>query len=226
MGIELNKNDLESDLNNMFDSNAEFPFNEIIKQVEKKTPLPKFKSAYDKFMISNVEEKYGNEIAEFDSACLIRDLLIKRLAEEFVELHAREAESPYNKSWILPVQRLDFSIDSLKLIDRKNNYSDSFKSNFSNKEILPLLTGYVLHSIFSNKTQQGWNIVYANNLYKTALKPNAGKKEIAPCDYIKSCLFGGFKLSELTETLNLITIGLEENYSPWRRQYLSRVSNP
>ncbi|TNE53859.1 MAG: hypothetical protein EP338_10040 [Bacteroidetes bacterium] len=224
MKIKLNKNNLISDVNEMFNKDEEFPYYTVLKELEKKYALPKFKEAYNNFRYAGDEfrKQISDKVRTYDNACLMRDLIIKRLAEEFRELHALES----SEYWAIPVKKLDFSIESLELIDGKNHYRSAFKSYFFTKHILPLVTGYVMHTILTNSIQHGWNVVYADSLYKTVLKPCAGKKEIYPYEYIKTCLLSGFKLSELNETLRSITNGLAENRDLWRRPYLSDVSNP
>lgn len=208
-------------IDQVFDESSDATFHDIIKRVETTHPLPKFKEAYYHFIDFEPEE-YGDILKAYDNACLLRDVLIQRLAEEFVEMHARESRA----YWALPVKELDYSLDSIKLIDEKNMYSGAFTQSYCTKNILPLLAGYLIHTILKNTTQHGWEVRYTNNLYKTTFKPSAGAQTITPFDYIKMCLFSGFKFSELYHCLISITEGLANNYGIWRRQYLSDESKP
>ncbi|HTF02491.1 MAG TPA: hypothetical protein VK826_00640 [Bacteroidia bacterium] len=223
--IQLDSKSGQQKISDLFDQGAGISFFNFIKIVEKEHPLPKFKEAYYTFS-SGTADAYTEKIREYDNACLLRDFLIKRLAEDFVQMHAREAAAPTSKYWVLPENELDFSIESLNILDRKNTYTSNFKEKFCTSDILPLLTGYILHCILKNTVQHGWEMRYADNLYHVELRPSAGSKMIAPCDYIKSCFYSGFKYAELYHCLQSNTVGLSENYKPWRRQYLSDVSNP
>lgn len=222
--IKLDAKSGQQKISDLFDHGAGIPFFNFMKAVEKEHSLPKFKEAYDTF--AGTADIYTEKIREYDNACLLRDFLIKRLAEEFVQLHAREAENPTSKYWILPENKLDYSIESLSLLDQKNTYTDHFKQKFCTTDLLPLVTGYILHCILKNTVQHGWEMRYADNIYQVEFKPSAGSKVIVPCDYIKSCFYSGFKYVELYNCLQSNTAGLSENYKPWRRQYLSDVSNP
>ncbi len=225
--IQLDLKSLQQKVNRLFGDGG-FVSSNTIKVISKDHPLPKFKEAYYdiRFAGNDYKEQISDKIREFDTACLIRDLFIKALAEEFVHIHIREADDPTNEYWILKENELDFSIESLKRLDKKNTYTDFFNRKFCKDEWLPLITGYVLHTILKNTEQHGWNIIYADDIYKIKFKPNAGSKEIVPCDYIKACFNSGFKYIELYNCLQSITAGLSENYSLWRRQYLSNKSEP
>lgn len=225
--IQLDIKTHQQKVNELFVNKDFVPYNSI-KTIEKKYPLPKFKEAYYdvRFAGDIYREGIWDKIREFDNACLIRDLLIQGLAKEFVHTHVREANDPTNKYWVLKEDELDFSIESLDRLDGKNTYTDYFNQKFCADEWLPLISGYVLHTILKNTDQHGWNVIYADNLYKIKFKPNGGSKLIDPCDYIKSCFNSGFKYVELYNCLQSITSGLSENYHPWRRQYLSAKSNP
>lgn len=221
--IQLEKGKQQQIINDLF-GNLDNSFYQIIKTVEKEYPLPKFKQAYHEFV--GTADMYLEEIREYDNACLLRDLLIKTLADEFVQMHIREAGNPTNKYWVLPENELDFSIESLNRLDKKNTYTDFFKQKFCSTDLLPLLTGYILHTILKNSVQHGWQVIYADNIYQIQFKPCAGNKVIIPCDYIKNCFYSGFKYVELYNCLESNTVGLSENYSPWRRQYLLEESHP
>lgn len=214
-------------VNNLFEG-GDFVSADTIKFIAKESPIPKFKEAYNDMCFAGDEykEQMTDKIRGFDQACLIRDLLIKRLAEEFVHMHVREADDPTNEFWILGENELDYSIESLCRLDAKNTYTDYFNQKFCKDEWLPMITGYVLHTILKNVEQHGWNVEYADDICKIKFKPNAGSKMIDPCDYIKACLISGFKYVELYNCLISLTSGLSENYAPWRRQYLSEESNP
>ena len=221
--IQLDIKEQQEIINGLF-GNLDNSFFQTIKAVEKEYPLPKFKEAYHTFV--GTADEYTEKIREYDNACLLREILIKRLAEEFVQMHVRESDDPTNKYWILQENELDFSQESLNKLDKKNTYTEHFKQNFCNSHILPLLTGYVLHTILKNMTQHGWEVRYNDNIYNILFKPSAGSKEIVPCDYIKTCFYSGFKYNELYNCLQSNVSGLSENYQPWRRQYLSEKSNP
>lgn len=217
--IQLEKEKQQQIINDLF-GNLDNSFYQIIKIVEKEYPLPKFKQAYSIF---GVVGEYAEKIREYDNACLLRDLLIERLAKEFVHTHVREQDDPTNKYWILKENELDFSIESLNVLDGKNTYTHFFKNNFCKSHLLPLITGDVLHTILKNSTQHGWEVRYADNIYQLHI---TGIKEIVPFDYIKCCFDSGFKYIELYNCLQVNIEGLSENYRPWRRQYLSDTSNP
>lgn len=221
--IQLDIDKQQQIINGLF-GNLGISFFQIIKIVEKEYPLPKFKEAYHTFV--GTADEYTEKICAYDNACLLREILIKRLAEEFVQMHERERDDPTNKYWTLSENELNFSIESLNTLDENNTYTDYFKQTFCNSHILPLLTGYVLHTILKNTTQHGWEVRYADNIYQILFKPSAGSKDITPFNYIKTCFYAGFKYNELYTCLQSNVAGLSENYDPWRRQYLSENSNP
>lgn len=174
-----------------------------LKYIEKQFPIPKYKLAYAIVSESDLEHWSKAELAErqaFLDRCTLHDEMIAHISQGFQSI------SLHDPHWNIQGAALDYSPASLKHIDKVQNrrsrsLQGTYKKDFVKKYILPELYCYVLTVIQQHVPEDKWWRVYANNPIKMKFQPGCGKKSIEPYKYLEMCVFGGFKVAALYDTL-------------------------
>ena len=173
------------------------------KWVESNIELPKYKHAYSDVSEEVIKLYSAEEKAErkaFLDFCDLQNKLIKHIAKSIQQ----------NKYWAIDSKLLDFSLASLKLLDKHQNSSvqslqGSMKKDFVKKWIVPELYCYVLATILANIPEEKYLRIYHKRIDKLVFRPNCGSRIIEPFKYMELCVFAGFPISELVSTLQRVS---------------------